>query len=95
MYRGLVWLLISLSTGNHSFVPFVLINKQINEPYFVYQVDVSGNCSTELKIIRESDEGDKEILKIKNLSQCTNRTHNITKLNPVPYNVNSVSIQSP
>lgn len=84
-----------MSTGNYAFVPFALISRQINELCFVSQVDVSGNCSTELKIVRESDEGDREILKIKNLSQCTNRTHNITKLNPVPYNVNSVSTQSP
>ena len=53
------------------------------------QVDVSGNCSSEYKIVRVQEE-ETEIIKTKNLSQCTNRSHNITKLNPVMYNVNSV-----
>ena len=57
--------------------------------FSVAQVDVSGNCSSEYKIV-SVQEDETEIIKTRNLSQCNNRSSNFTKLNPVMYNVNSV-----
>lgn len=71
-------------------------NKQTNKCAYVFpcsftsQVDVSGNCSSEYKIVK-ARESETEIIKTRNLSNCTKRSHNDTKLNPVMYGVNSVS----
>lgn len=58
--------------------------------FLTSQVDVSGNCSSEYRIVK-AKESEAEINKTRNLSNCTQRSHNITKLNPVMYGVNSVS----
>lgn len=57
---------------------------------FTPQVDVSGNCSSEYKIVK-SKQSESEIIKTRNLSNCSKRSHNVTKLNPVMYGVSSVS----
>ena len=58
--------------------------------FLTWQVDASGNCSSEYRIVKVK-ESEAEIIKTRNLSNCTQRSHNITKLNPVMYGVNSVS----
>lgn len=56
----------------------------------ISQVDVTGNCSSEYRIVK-IQETETEITKTRDLSNCTSRSHNVTKLNPVTYEVNSVS----
>lgn len=51
---------------------------------------MTGNCSSEYKIVNKQIV-ESEITKKRDLSNCTSRSHNITKLNPVTYDVNSVS----